>query len=102
MSKLEELKNMIAEDFNAATDPDRVKRLVTVQRLIEDTEKETNELLTKHNQLKEEYVKAIKSQVVTNKSPEPKDTKPKTTMDIAIDLGLDKKLNFKPNKKKGN
>ena len=71
MGKLDELQKMIAEDFQKASDA---------------------ELLKAHQQLKDEYVKSVKSQVVSDKpsqAPKKRDMK-----QIVQELGLADKFNI--------
>ena len=91
MGKLDELQKMIAEDFQKASDAEVVKRLAAMKQLTEEAEKENSELLKAHQQLKDEYVKSVKSQVVSDKpsqAPKKRDMK-----QIVQELGLADKFN---------
>lgn len=90
MTKLEQLKQMIADDFEKSKDADQVKKLALQKQLLDDVEAETSELLTTHQKLKEEYVKSVKSSVVGN-TPSG-EQKPRSMKEIVKSLGFEKQL----------
>ena len=93
MGKLDDIKKLVSELFDRVQDPEVVKPLASVRNLIDEAQAEESEFLVKHNQLKSDYVKAIKTQVVSD-SPEvdPPPRKEKSPEQILRETGLDKKI----------
>jgi hypothetical protein len=93
MGKLDDIKKLVSELFDRVQDPEVVKPLASVRNLIDEAQAEESEFLVKHNQLKSDYVKAIKTQVVSE-SPEvdPPPRKEKSPEQILRETGLDKKI----------
>lgn len=93
MGKLDDIKKLVSELFDKVQDPEVVKPLASVRNLIDEAQAEESEFLVKHNQLKSDYVKAIKTQVVSE-SPEvdPPPRKEKSPEQILRETGLDKKI----------
>lgn len=92
MKKLDELREMIKQDFDKATEPEQVKKLSTLNALVEDVGKENAELLSTLQTLKEEYVKSVKSQVVSKTPNQPTTTKERSMKQIVEELGLKDKV----------
>jgi len=90
MGKLAELEKIIAEDFERATEPEQVKRLALQKQLLDEAKKEEADLLTSHQKLKDDYVKSVKSEVVSTKSSD--QPKKRSMKEIVKSAGLDKKI----------
>lgn len=59
MGKLEELRKLVAESFQAATQQEDVERLAKINNAIEDVSKEQDVLIAKNAELLESYKKLI-------------------------------------------
>ena len=59
MSKLEELKQMVAELFEQATDTTTIQKSAVVGAKIDEIAKEEQELVDKHAELLKEYRQAV-------------------------------------------
>ena len=94
MGKLEDLKKMIADDFEKCQDVERSKFLGQLVKTVEDVETEQKGLLQNYQELKDEYLKVVKTSINTTKAPNDHSGKNKSVADIARDLGLDKKIKF--------
>ena len=88
MGKLDELKNLIDAAFKSATEPDAVKTLGVQLNLVNEALAEEQELLTKHDKLKKDYVSAIKSTVVPGMVNGPSHSQSMSTRDIIAKAGL--------------
>lgn len=87
MSVLDDLKEMIAKQFDSEQDVEKVKSLGLAKQKIDEAIKENEELIENHKKLKDEYVKAVKSEIVSKDKIEQRTTK-KTAMDIAKEKGF--------------
>ena len=88
MGKLDELKNLIDAAFKSATEPDAVKALSAQLNLVNEAVAEEQELLTKHDKLKKDYVNAIKSTVVPGMVNGPLHSQEMSTREIIEKAGL--------------
>ena len=93
MGKLDDIKKLVSDLFDQVQDPEVVKPLASVRNLIDEAQAEESELLVKHNQLKSDYVKAIKTQVVSERPEvDASPRKEKSPEQILRETGLDKKI----------
>lgn len=81
MSILKQLKETIMKDFNIKDDVELAKSVAKTTMMIEEAEKEQEELLMKHSKLKEDYVAEVKRNMVKVENVTPND-KPKTDVDV--------------------
>ena len=73
MMKLTELKELIKGLVNDSTSTEDAEKIGKINKVIEDAEKEHESLITKHEELRAKYVKAITE---TSFSEKPKDENP--------------------------
>ena len=88
MGKLDELRNLIDAAFKSATDPDVVRALGVQLNLVNEAVAEEQDLLTKHDQLKKDYVSAVKSTVVPGAVNGQQHSQAMSTREIIAKAGL--------------
>lgn len=88
MSKLDELNKIIEDLFVKATEPDTIKSLAKQKELVKEAMAEDQALQEKHAKLKNDYVEAVKSTVVTNVAKDNKQPAQRSMQQIVSDLKL--------------
>lgn len=91
MSYLKELMEQTEKDFEAAIDPEQIKSLASTKEKLQKIELEQQEFLKAHNQLKDDYVLAVKNSVYKDKESNETPTE-RSPRQILKDLGLEKEV----------
>lgn len=73
MSKLEDLRKLIADSFDAAESKEQIDKLSQMKTLVDDAVEEEKHHLQEKSELLASYKKAVKFSVVKDENPSVKD-----------------------------
>ena len=92
MSKLEELKKFVAENYHEASEPEEIEKQVKLNNLIKEAEAESNEILDSNVKLSKAYRELIAGTAGKN---EPTDNEDKRGIMPSFDEALRNAANGK-------